>query len=384
MNRLGMIALISASASVGIASSAFGFVLGYSGGVYTQNFNTLPTSLPAGSTSLVGRFPHALNDAFEITTMPGWWGTNHRGSNSNSEFRAHDGSLAGASGRGVLSLGLVDDTERALGTLATSNQISSFGLILRNDTTDVIDEIGVEFFGEQWRRGDISSSAPTINSLTFAFNVFAQDPSEFAVNDIRLNPPAGSVIPEYRSMASLDFTSPNRQSSPTNVALDGNLAENRTFKSGTLGGLNWAPGTFLSLRWAGVDLTGQDDGLAIDDFRLIPSGPGTPEFVQGDFNFDGGLDGSDVDPFVLALSDLDTYLSDFAGTFAETYPGLTLDASVVDVIGDFNGDGGFDGSDVDGFVAALSGSRPGVASIPEPAAAGMLVPAVVGLLRRRR
>lgn len=110
---------------------------------------------------------------------------------------------------------------------------------------------------------------------------------------------------------------------------------------------------------------------------------GGPEFVLGDFNFDGGLDGSDVDPFVLALSDLDTYVADFADAFAELYPGLTLDASVVDIIGDFNGDSGFDGSDVDGFVEALSGGRPGLSTIPEPAALGMLVP-VAFLLGRRR
>lgn len=112
--------------------------------------------------------------------------------------------------------------------------------------------------------------------------------------------------------------------------------------------------------------------------------PTTPDFVLGDFNFDGGLDGSDVDPFVLALSDLDTYLADFAAAFAELYPGLTLDGSVVDVIGDFNSDGGFDGSDVDGFVEALSGGRPGASVIPEPAALGLMAPAGLLLTRRRR
>lgn len=104
----------------------------------------------------------------------------------------------------------------------------------------------------------------------------------------------------------------------------------------------------------------------------------------GDFNFDGGLDGSDVDPFVLALSDLTTYLTDYQDAFDALGTGLAFDQSVVDLIGDFNGDGGFDGSDVDGFVAALSGARPGVAMIPEPSILGLIAPLMLLSSRRRR
>lgn len=103
----------------------------------------------------------------------------------------------------------------------------------------------------------------------------------------------------------------------------------------------------------------------------------------GDFNFDGGLDGSDVDAFVTALSDLGAYIAEFGGSFAASF-GATLDRDIIDVLGDFNTDGGFDGSDVDGFVAALSAARPGVAAIPEPAALGLLAPAALLLTRRRR
>lgn len=52
------------------------------------------------------------------------------------------------------------------------------------------------------------------------------------------------------------------------------------------------------------------------------------------------------------------------------------------VRGDFNSDGGFDGSDVDGFVEALSGGRPGAVVIPEPGSLGLL--AAAGLMLRRR
>lgn len=118
-------------------------------------------------------------------------------------------------------------------------------------------------------------------------------------------------------------------------------------------------------------------------FRITAINP-VPEFVMGDFNFDGGVDGSDVDAFALALSDLEAYLAGFAAAFGELYPGQTLTASVVEMIGDFNGDGGFDGSDVDGFVAGLSASRPGVAAIPEPGVLGVLGVGGLMLSRWRR
>lgn len=146
--------------------------------------------------------------------------------------------------------------------------------------------------------------------------------------------------------------------------------------------------------WA-VTSTGASGDTGTFVINGLTFAPDVPAYVLGDFNFDGGLDGSDVDPFVLALSDLQAFLADFADAFATLYPGMTLDESVVDVIGDFNDDGGFDGSDVDGFVEALSNGRPGVdgarpgrglglAPIPEPTALGLLAPTGLLLSRRRR
>ncbi|MFN4244024.1 MAG: hypothetical protein ACK4PI_12415, partial [Tepidisphaerales bacterium] len=301
MNRLTALMLLSATACVALAPSAHAIVVGYTGGTHTQNFDTLPNAASVfGSATLLGRGPHALADAFGSAGLDGWWGANHRGSSTSTEFRAHDGSLASGAGRGVISFGVEGDNDRALGVLATSNQVSSFGVIFRNDTSAALDSLVIEFFGEQWRRGNV----PTPNSLTFGYVVTATDPSEDAINDIRnpsQNPPLppGATLLNYTAVPALDFFAPNT-SSPTEVAINGNAAENRQFRTATLSNLGWAPGHYLTLRWVGVDQSGQDDGVGIDDFVLRPASTG-PNIVLGDFNFDGFLDAGDIDVFTEAL-----------------------------------------------------------------------------------
>lgn len=112
-----------------------------------------------------------------------------------------------------------------------------------------------------------------------------------------------------------------------------------------------------------------------------------PGFVKGDFNGDGGFDVSDIDGFVAALSEGDPFaqfIADSNAAFLATY-GASLSTGAVNTLGDFNGDGGLDVSDIDGFVEALAngrGTSPG--AIPEPSCAGLLAVPSGLLLRRRR
>lgn len=220
----------------------------YSGGTYVQDFDTLP--MQGFTKTLTGKGPHALSTAFEVSGLDGWYGANPGGSSTSTEFRAHNGSLSGSTGRGILSLGINDSQERALGSLSTSNQICSFGLVLQNITGLLIDDVDISFVGEQWRRGNVT----TPNTLTFAWLVSST--------------PVNIDASGFTDVSALLFTSPNTQSSPTEVALDGNAVGNQTSISGSLSGLNWAPNAYLVLRWSGVDLSGQDDALAIDTFRF--------------------------------------------------------------------------------------------------------------------
>lgn len=233
----------------------------YVGGVYSQSFDTLPDT--GYSSTVTGRGPHALNGAFGISGLDGWQGANFGGSSSNTEFRSHNGGLSGSAGRGVLSLGTDGSGERALGTLATSNQISTFGAVFTNDTGTTLTQFTLSYVGEQWRRGNVG--AP--NSLFFSYGLAS------GLQDATLTPDTD-----------LTFVAPNTQASPTEVALDGNAAGNFTSLSKTITDLNWLPGTTLVVQWAGQDQTGQDDGLAIDSVRFsaaVPAPGATLALIAG-------------------------------------------------------------------------------------------------------
>jgi hypothetical protein len=124
----------------------------------------------------------------------------------------------------------------------------------------------------------------------------------------------------------------------------------------------------------------------IQSLTLTFPGAG-PSFVLGDFNFDGGVDASDIDPFVLAANEGDpfeAYIAASQSAFEALYPGQTLTSTIVNQIGDINGDGGLDSSDIDPFVPFANNGGARVSAIPEPAALGLLAPMGLLLARRRR
>jgi hypothetical protein len=205
--------------------------------------------------------PFYLNPAVNAVTGLTGWQANNLGTSATSEFRSQDGSLAGSSGRGIMSFGTNGSTDRSLGALPTSNQINNFGLVLVNNSSDTYDSFDLSYVGEQWRRGEPG----VINTMTFAYGVGATD--------------IGSSL---TSVAGLSFSNPNNQASPTEVALNGNLAINQVAVSGSITGLNWAPGQTLVLRWALGEATGQDNGLGIDDVEFIAHAVPEPStFVLG-------------------------------------------------------------------------------------------------------
>jgi hypothetical protein len=216
------------------------------GADYLQNFDGLPVS---GSTTLTGRGPHALEGVLGATGLVGWYGANPGGSSSNTEFKAHDGSLSGSAGRGLVSFGSANSTDRALGALSTSNQVNTFGLYLTNLTGQTLTQVSLSFFGEQWRAGEPADPA---NSLDFSYRVFASDPDLLGLDFVRVS--------------ELDFEAISFGNDPQ-FAVDGNSPEFRRSIAHTFN-VTWAPGEVLVLRWDAQDYPGQDSGLAIDDLRF--------------------------------------------------------------------------------------------------------------------
>lgn len=229
--------------SLAIASAASAAPLSYTGGTYSENFDTLPST---GSGTLPGKGPNDLVPGWTgATGLTGWQGAIAAiSSGTNTEYRAQNGSGSGSTGRGLNSFGTTGSSDRALGALATSNQLPFFGLVLQNNTANVLTQFTLSYTGEQWRRGDTSPQDNLLFSCGLASDI-------------------GATLTSY---AALDFASPT--AAPLNSALDGNLPANQTFKSATITGLNWAPGQTLVLKWSAQDLSGQDDGLGIDNLSF--------------------------------------------------------------------------------------------------------------------
>ncbi len=233
--RLGAAGAVLMAASSTAAQTAFT-------GTYSQSFDGLGQK---GATTLTGRGPHAIEGVLGATGVEGWFGANLLGSSLNTEFKAQNGSLGSSAGRGVISFGLDGSSERAIGALPTSNQVSSFGVVFVNDTDTTFAGIDLSFVGEQWRAG----GADIPNALLFRFGIGA------------------SIEDATESVPTLDFLAPNQAGGET--ALDGNDPVNQTAIAGTIGGIVWGPGESLALRWDMTEFSGQDNGLAIDDLSVF-------------------------------------------------------------------------------------------------------------------
>ncbi|WP_395702671.1 endonuclease/exonuclease/phosphatase family protein [Aquabacterium sp.] len=193
---------------------------------YTQNFDTLASS---GTSS----------------SLPGGWAFVETGTNANGLYTAGTGS--GNAGD-TYSFGAAGSTERALGTLRSGSVVPTLGASFTNDSGDTITSLTISYTGEQWRLG--ATSRVTADRLDFQASLDAT-----ALNN-------GS----WADVDALDFNAPI--TSGTIGALNGNAAANSASVSTTLTGLSIAPGTTFWIRWSDVDVSGADDGLAIDNFTI--------------------------------------------------------------------------------------------------------------------
>jgi len=267
--------------------------VGYSGGLYSQNFDTLATSgtvtrpFNGGSTASVagqlwdnGSTVPGWNITFENATNVGinppvgnngnWIGAGVLASPSNllpdfnTKFiRIDAGTNNGGS---AYNYGSVAASDRALGALnsggATSPQRNSIVLVLRNTSAQTFTEFSLKYRGEQWRIGGTRTEGDKLN---FSYQIFGA--GSFVIDNARPTVASGWI-----PAASLNFAGPI--TSGTAAALDGNA--NFVNVAGSVSNLNWTPGSDLALRWVDFDATGSDDGLAIDDLTIqaVPE-PGT-------------------------------------------------------------------------------------------------------------
>jgi hypothetical protein len=363
-------------------SAQTGNPVGYSGTPYTQNFDGLPNDTNNLLQTLNGKGPFYFSDSVNgvvAGTLDGWQFNNPTGNdgtaaNPTVEFRSQDGSRGSsggptAGGRGIVSFGANGSPERALGVVTTSAEIGNFGLLLVNNTPSIITDFTLSYTGELWRKGNVT----TPDVLTFSFGMASSlaDSGSVFMPAAALNFSGGSTT-GYTSIGG------------TQVPVNGNDPANRIAISSPQTGFAWYPGETMVLRWAGQDLSGQDDGPAIDDLTFGNTSSNLTH-IAGNFHTDSVLDGLDLQNMLKALSDKTAYAAD---------NGLTLDQ--VNFLGDVNHDGSFDNGDIQPLLVRInqiaqllpSGGAGSLNAVPEPASFALAAIGALGIalprLRRRQ
>ena len=233
------------------------------GSAYTQNFDTLSNT--AGSTT-------------NNLTITGWSMTETGGGARDNEQYAVD---TGASTTGdTFSYGAAASTERALGGLRSGTLIPNFGACFTNNTGATIGSLATAYTGEEWRFGTTGRA----DQLNF----------EYSTNAVDL------TTGTWTNVAALNFVTPD---TATVGAKNGNAAADRTALSSTISSLSIPNGATFWIRWTDIDVTGADDGLAVDDFSLTPQGAVIlPNLTINDVSLNEGNAGTTSFTFTVSLS----------------------------------------------------------------------------------
>ena len=246
--------LFTVPAALGLAASHADAVVNYSllGSTYTQDFGTLPTT---------GTAQPWTND----TTINGW--SLFRQPAPGTAIATIDAGTGSGTAGAFLSYGSLASGERALGGLgsggayfgspATNTVAGWIAVAIQNNTGSAIADVNISYDGEQWRNGGNASLASQTMVLEYGIGA------------------SFTTVPTWTAAgAGFNFTS--LANSATAAALDGNNAANRTANiGGTISSVNVANTQTLWFRWQELNDTGNDHGLAVDNFAFSTS-PITP------------------------------------------------------------------------------------------------------------
>jgi hypothetical protein len=344
--RVGAAALVVAS----FCGSSAQALVSYTGGAYTQDFDTLITS---------GTNQAWAND----TTIPGWSlfrqpspgtaiTTINAGTGSSSTGNFYSFGIAGVNPLTDRAFGGIGSGGAYFGTPSTNNAAGWFGVGLTNNTASAITSFTASFDGEQWRDGGVATTTPP--TLPAA---------QTMVVEYGFGATFETVATWTAPGAAFDFTSPIFVvATNTGVALDGNEAANRAAaKGGTISDVSWEPAATLWIRWTEKNDPSNDHGLAIDNFSFSAGGVGPA--LNANFDGEGGVNGND---FLIWQQGLGS------GTMLSE--------------GDANASGSVDEVDLGIWKDQYPVAVAAVGAVPEPgslALAGAALTGVLGVARRR-
>jgi hypothetical protein len=202
----------------------------------------------SGPRRVLGKFNNAVSDGGGIVNVPGW-ALFEEGSSASSvsgRYAVGDGSNNG--GNTYLFANSTTPVDRAFGSLTDdSESFNILGGCFVNGHTSAIARVRIGHTGEMYRRGAAGSA---VDLLAFQYAVNATDIY------------TGTFTP----YAALNFVTPNISGVPG--VRDGNNAGYRTvFPQNNISVLIM-PGDRFYIRWLDQNISGADDGLAIDDLSI--------------------------------------------------------------------------------------------------------------------
>jgi hypothetical protein len=155
---------------------------------------------------------------------------------------------------------------RSLGTLASGTSCNFITLTLLNNSNSNISSITVNTLLDVWRRGNTVDP----DGFHVSYLISSTDPQ---ANIGQQDTSAASGV--WTTATSLNTPSPFTNSSTPGVTLNAaspssgpwaSVAYSRTLA------LQWAPGTYLTLRYLDLNNQGNDDGISLDNYTLTATG----------------------------------------------------------------------------------------------------------------
>ncbi len=239
-----------ALALMGAAGSALAAPISFTGPQITENFNGLP------ATTQTGVFSNVSGTQAAISGVNGWVGAKLSGTGATATALTVDDGTSNSGG--IFNYGVTGDADRSLGMLASGSNIMGFGVEIVNNWTFPLLQFTITFDREQYR-----SSSVTTNTMAFAYGVSGGTAtgSNFLTDVSLVANTAGDLVGDA-------FVTTNGKLAPPSII---------TNVTATINLVAAVPvGGSLYLRWTDVNDTGNDAGIAIDNFRFnaIPA-PGS-------------------------------------------------------------------------------------------------------------
>jgi hypothetical protein len=206
--------------------------ISYSGGTYTQDFNTLES----------GVIYH------NYTTLPAGWVV----SKGSYVWTTVTNGYSGNYGTFCFSSS-ANDPDKSIGLVIGSTGPAYLGARFHNATGVTLTSFSLSYYAEQWAKGAVTSTDQTI-------------PFTYSLDATSLT--SGTFV----SITALDMHSIN-DGDGVFAALNGNAVSNRQFITSTVSGISWLPDQDLWIRWSGVSHQfTQSHAMAVDDlfFSAVP------------------------------------------------------------------------------------------------------------------